>query len=105
MDILDRIDSLHETETESDSKALISESVKNFLEQPIVKRRNKKELENFDCKDLKNQLQETEDLEKQIKEEVKLVNNTPIDYTKEEEIIDIMTKRVALLFVTFPCNY
>ena len=91
--------SSHEIETESDSKALLSENVKNCYKQPIVKRSNEKELEKSDCEDLKKQLKETEDLEKQIKEEVKLIDNTPIDFTEipEKEIINIMTNRVATL--------
>ena len=42
-------------------------------------------------------------MEKQIKEEVKLIDNTPVDFTEipEEEIIDIMTNRVATLVNSF----
>ena len=87
--------------------ALLSENIKNCCEQPIVRRSYEKELQKFDCKYLKEQLKETEDLEKQIKEEFKLIDNTPIYFTEkpEEEIIDIMTKRVATLVNCFNEKY
>ena len=88
---------------ESDSKASLSENVKNCFEQPIVRRRNEIKLEKADCKHLKEQLKETKHLEKQIKAEVKLIDNTPIDFTEnpEKEIIDVMNNRLATLVNSF----
>ena len=101
--IWDQKNSSRETKTKSNSKALLSETVKNCFEQPIVRRRNEIKLEKADCKHLKEQLKETKHLEQQIKEEVKLIDNTLIDFTEnpEEEITHVMNNRLATLVNSF----